>query len=177
MSGAWLDLARADSLYLFFLFGGAFVLRGSRDHRGRAGLAGASWCLAFLTKQTAPIVVAPLVILLLVRRERAALLSPLAATLFSAAAFLGLNAISEGWFRFYVVDVAAAHRPELALALQFPSRYLLWLVPALAAFVAVGLRARGRLADGALAFHACWFAGLLLSSWHLASYRGGKSVV
>jgi hypothetical protein len=47
------------------------------------------------------------------------------------------------------------------------------LAPALVAFGAVAVAARSRLAKGALSFHACWFAGLVLSSWHLASYRGG----
>jgi dolichyl-phosphate-mannose-protein mannosyltransferase len=173
LSGAWLDIARADSLYLVLLLGGAFVLRVSGDRLAGAALAGGLWALAFLAKQSAPVVVAPLAILLLLRRERPALVAPLVAASLSAVAFLALDATSEGWFRFYVLDVAAAHRPELGLALAFPGRFLLPLAPALIAFAVVARGARARLAEGALAFHACWFGGLLLSSWHLASYRGG----
>ena len=173
LSGAWLDIARADSLYLLLLLGGVQLLvRGTPGARA-AVLAGLCWALAFLAKQSAPVVIAPLLLWLLVRRTREGLAAGLVFALLAAVAWFALDAASGGWFRFFVFDVAASHRPEAALALAFPGRFLLRLSPAIIAFIAVAWLERSRLRPAAVGFQIAWFAGLLLSSWHLASYRGG----
>ncbi len=171
LSGAWLDIARADSLYLLLLLAGAFLV-GGRPGAGRALAAGALWGLAFLAKQSAPVVIAPLLAWRLARRPRAGLATGLAFAAVAGLAWLGLDAASGGWFRFYAFTVAASHAPEAGLALSFPGRYLVRLIPALIAFAAVAWLARSR-RPPELGFHLAWFAGLLLSSWHLGSYRGG----
>src|SRR5262245_60024700 len=58
--GAWLDIARADSLYLLLLLAGVCALRWGSRVRG-ALVAAVLWTLAFLAKQSAPVVLAPLV--------------------------------------------------------------------------------------------------------------------
>jgi 4-amino-4-deoxy-L-arabinose transferase-like glycosyltransferase len=167
--GAWLDIARADSLYLLLLLAGAYVLRREARMRG-ALLAAALWTLAFLAKQSAPIVLAPLVIWSLVRAPKRGAILAGALAAGCGLSFLALDASSHGWFRYYVLDVAGRHPVDWTLALNFPLKYLPWVLIALALGVAAARRGVER---EPCEFYAAFFAGLIASAWHLTLYRGG----
>ena len=170
--GAWLDIARADSLYLLLLLAGACALRWEpRRVRGPL-LAAGLWTLAFLAKQSAPVVLAPLVIWSLVREPRrgAVLAGALAAG--CGLSFLALDAAHHGWFRYYVLDVAGRHAVDWTLALNFPLRYLPWVLIALG-LGAAALEGAARVERETREFYTFFFAGLIASAWHLTLYRGG----
>lgn len=58
ISGAWFDLARVDSLFLFLLLAGLYLFRLSASPKSYV-LAGALISLAYFTKQTAIIICLP----------------------------------------------------------------------------------------------------------------------
>jgi dolichyl-phosphate-mannose-protein mannosyltransferase len=168
--GAWLDIARADSLYLFLLLAGAYALRWESRVRG-ALLAAALWTLAFLAKQSAPVVLAPLVIWTLVRTPRRGAVLAGALVAGCGLSFLVLDAAHHGWFRYYVLEVAGRHKIDWTLALSFPLEYLPWVLIALALGAAAA--GGGRVERESREFYAAFFAGLIASAWHLTLYRGG----
>lgn len=101
IGGAWLDLARVDSLFLaFFLLGLVELRRGTTigDHV----LAGTWFALASLTKQPALAMVLPLVMCSVYARPRQGL--ALAATIIgvTGVATWLLQVMSGGWYTFYV---------------------------------------------------------------------------
>ena len=102
-SGAWYDLARVDSLFLFLLLLGMATLRAARSGWGVA-VSALFVTLSFLTKQTALAVALPVAIwLLLADWRRGALWGGLIGALVVAST-LALDASSGGWYRFYVFE-------------------------------------------------------------------------
>jgi hypothetical protein len=141
LSGAWFDVARVDSLMLALLLAGAATVRFGTTTRSAVGAA-LLLALAALTKQTALGLVPPLALAALVLKPRwgAAFLGSFAAL--GAASFLALDALHDGWFRFYILDLPAQHTyydlsigqyfaldllPELSLAAAAAFGYLVFL--------------------------------------------------
>ncbi|HEY2953651.1 MAG TPA: glycosyltransferase family 39 protein [Candidatus Eisenbacteria bacterium] len=171
--GAWLDIARADSLYLMLLVAGACALRWEARRLRGPLLAAGLWTLAFLAKQSAPVVVAPLVIWSLVRTPRRGALLAAALAAGCGLSFLALDAAHGGWFRYYVLEVAGRHAVDPTLALNFPLRHLPPVLIALALGVAAAWGKTARVERETREFFAVFSAGLLASGWHLSLYRGG----
>jgi len=116
IGGAWFDLARVDSLYLLLLLGAVVLARFSTSSRGVVAAA-ACLVLAYLTKQPA-LFVTPALALYLWRRDRR--LSLIFAGAF-AIGWLGsaviANALTDGWYRYYVLELPQQH-PWLPSALR-----------------------------------------------------------
>lgn len=107
-AGAWLDVARVDSLCLAFALWGVFaLLRGSGPRA--AALAGLLVALASLAKQSALPVGAGLAVAAFARDRRqglaflAGFLGPL------VAGSVALDLASGGWYRWYVFELLASH--------------------------------------------------------------------
>jgi 4-amino-4-deoxy-L-arabinose transferase-like glycosyltransferase len=171
--GAWLDIARADTLYLLFLLAGACVLRLDAQRIRGAIVCAGLWTLAFLTKQSLPVVVAPLVLWCLVREPRRGAVLAGALLAGCGLSFLALDAAHGGWFRYYVLTVAGRHDVDWTLAHRFPLRHLPWVLIALGLGVAAGSGRIVRVERETREFYAVFCAGLLASAWHLTLYRGG----
>jgi hypothetical protein len=160
--GAWLDVGRADSLFLCLVLAGATALRriGSPWAGGMAG--GALLALAALTKQSALFVAVPLALALLATDPRRGVsFAATLATLFAACAW-ALDRQSGGWFHFYVFDLPRDHPIIGQLLRGFWIEDLLGplgiaLVIGAAHFFAAPVRPRLR----ALALDAMLFAGLV----------------
>jgi hypothetical protein len=147
-SGAWYDLARVDSLFLFLLLLGMATLRAARSGWGIAASA-LFVTLSFLTKQTALAVALPVAIWLLVADwRRGALWGGLIAT-FVVVSTLVFDASSGGWYRFYVFEFQPQREFEAWKLTGFWTTDLLATVPV-----------------------AC--AAALLLVWRTASDRGGR---
>jgi hypothetical protein len=99
-SGFWLDLARPDALFLFFLLLGVYLVW---VHPGRAGslAAGIAFGLSFLTKQTALACVAPLVLYLLVVRRRQGAWIALSLIGLIVSTTVIYDAATDGWYSYY----------------------------------------------------------------------------
>jgi hypothetical protein len=101
VTGAWLDVARVDSLFLAFSLIVIYFVRG-RKSITNALLAGIFAALAFLTKQTALILCLPILVFLFWRDWRHALVFLVASVLIVGTTTLVLDKIYTGWFSYYV---------------------------------------------------------------------------
>ncbi|HKO04470.1 MAG TPA: glycosyltransferase family 39 protein, partial [Candidatus Acidoferrales bacterium] len=158
----WLDLARADTLCLLLAVVGAYLLRWAQGP-SRYGLAGACLALSFLTKQTAAIFVAPLLLYAVTRgwREFGAFAG--AACGLSGLGVALLHFASGGWSTFYLFRepsiLFTAWRP---FVLFWPHEVLLVLPVAVALCLLYFLDATDR---QPMLFYACLGAGMATASW------------
>jgi hypothetical protein len=109
LSGAWLDIGRVDSLFLFLFLVAVLVGRRARSWRGGLAL-GALVFLAFFTKQTAIVAALPLLAWLLVRRPRVGASALATSGLLVVGSTLVMNAVSHGWYGYYVFG-ELGHQP------------------------------------------------------------------
>lgn len=109
IAASFYDLARVDSLFVVLLLGGIYL---ARFHTGVAGTVASAllFALAFLTKQSAPIVFGPVALyLLLTDRRRGAIFTVTGAALMAGSAFL-YNRASGGWFWHFVFFLPSQHQ-------------------------------------------------------------------
>lgn len=175
IGGAWLDIARTDSLFLCLLLGALYLIRFHGSLRGYV-LAGALIFLAFFTKQTALVIALPLVLYALVARRRAgiALLATVAAAL--ALSTLLMDHLHDGWYSYYVFGLPGQHRLVRGYLIGFWRDDLLATVGLAGA---IGLfyfltQAWGRQWRAAL-FYLVAGAGMVGESWAARLNYGGYS--
>ena len=106
--GAWFDVARVDSLFLALVLGALEALEVGPRLLG-ATVGGLLFCAAFLAKQSALVPAVCVGLALLSRERRAALVFALALALPLLASTLYGNALSDGWYRWYVFDLLRGH--------------------------------------------------------------------
>jgi hypothetical protein len=107
LTGAWLDIARVDSLFITLYLLLIFVV-GRKKTLANALLAGALAALAFLSKQTALIACLPIIAYLIWHDWKYGL-----ALLFSAVAIIGITTMvldkaSTGWYSYYIFGLLSA---------------------------------------------------------------------
>ena len=170
LAGAWLDVARVDSLHLALVLSGFLLLRVVRAPLVAGVAAGAILTLAFLTKQSALVAAFPMAVYLLFSdRTRGIAFAGSMATLVIASVFV-LDSTSGGWFRYYVFELAGKYAPQISMATQF------WRVDfagPLAFCILAGLFAFLVPPEGAGRGRGITFAaivGLLVSSWTVRAY-------
>ncbi|MBN1866637.1 hypothetical protein JW916_05040 [Candidatus Sumerlaeota bacterium] len=153
-SGGYLDAGRVDPLLNLLLFAGLFFARFglvpgdlllkpeapdfdssvakydeiARDWAG-AALAGTLFALAFLTKQTAVIVAAPVGLHLLFVNRRRGLFFGLAFLLVAGVATWLLNLYYDGWYKYLVFDQVSRHPLREGRMMQFWLAHLLRPLP------------------------------------------------
>lgn len=145
MSGAWMDLAKTDSLFLFFLVA-AFII-GQRARRWPGWLlSGVLFVLAFFTKQLAlPIIVALAVVSLVVQRGRN-WVQWLTICVFGVGLFFGLDYFSQGWFSFYTFETSITHTRISDIGLFWKKILpIMWPAFILAIFYTLSVFRRSRL--------------------------------
>ena len=101
VTGAWLDIARVDSLFLALWLLFIYFVRG-RKSLGYAVLAGLLAALAYLTKQTALIACVPILVYLFWCNWKFALTCLGVAALTIGITTLVMNHASAGWYSYYV---------------------------------------------------------------------------
>lgn len=107
-TGAWMDLAKTDSLMMFLVLAAFFV---SRRYSSRPGMvvAGICWVAAYYTKQTAlPIILVTAPASLLASRGRTWSLWSVVCVL-GPLIFLALDSVNEGWFSLYTFNSLTYH--------------------------------------------------------------------
>ncbi len=182
VSGAWADTARVDSLMLAFVLGG--ILVGLRATSRRSGFAvGAVFFLAFLTKQNALIVAAPLLVYLLVRRRTVGVAATLSLGTCVFGSTLVGHVVTQGWYSRYVFTQLLRQPVAITWLWDFWLQDLLYpfaVAAVVVVLVVVLLRrqglARPRRGDQA-AYLAAAVAGLILASWAGRLHEGGYANV
>lgn len=172
--GGWFDIARLDSFYLMLLLAGILVLRTFRTAWG-AVASGVLLSAAFLTKQSALVIVAPLLFyLVLADLRRAPWFAGTLALCMGGGGFL-LDRASGGWFHYYCVYLPSRHPRLDGGSTAFLTVDLLPALPLatlLAAFyVAVRLRGSGARTRF---FFPLMTAGMVTSSWSVRNMVGAE---
>ena len=173
VGGAWLDIARVDSLFLLLLLASVYLVR---HHRSGAQLAAAAVlaALAFLTKQSALPVAAFLCVYsvwCLPRRTR--FVFPATCLGLVLASTLLLDLASGGWYSYYVLRLPAGHRIVGERIAEF------WLVDmrhvSIALLLAITYIARLALRrrKSELVFSVCLLTGTVATSWVARVHAGG----
>ena len=168
-SGAFFDLARVDSLALFFTLFGVWVLLASKRHDVAAGVLLAA---AFFTKQSALLIAAPVV---LARawslRGPQRLHAIVAFVALAGGGSLLLHLRTQGWSTYYMFALPASH-PWVSQAWVGYWRDLFMVVPvAMLALVFVIARARG--VGAARPIELAAVLGALAESWSSRLHNGG----
>jgi hypothetical protein len=173
-TGAWMDIARIDSLFLLLALAAAYLVRVRRDTPGLIA-AGLLMGLSFLTKQSALIIAGPLMLFTLLANKGWSRLA-------FAATFVGLvvgttvlfDAFTDGWYSRYVFGLPNQHPYVEAVWASFWLRDIgdNLVVAATMSFFAVILGPRvhrGR--DGH--FYGMLLAGMMGAAWLSRLHLGG----
>jgi hypothetical protein len=182
LAGAWADIGRADSLALALALGAVAASRRARSARAGA-LTGALFFLSYFTKQDALLVAAPVLVWMVLYRRRAGLATVGVLASAVVVSTLAMDAVSHGWYRYYVFSELRAH------GLVGPEWRLFWkldvfapLAPVVAlvlgglavVLVVRRLHPHGGLGRGSdLAFWAAAVFGLVGASWAGRLHSGG----
>lgn len=104
VTGAWLDIARVDSLFvtLWLLF--IYFARGKKT-LAYSMLTGALVAMAFLTKQTALMTCLPVIVYLFWQNWKYALSLLIVATVIIGMVTLFMERASSGWYTYYVFSL------------------------------------------------------------------------
>jgi hypothetical protein len=113
LTGAWLDLARVDSLFMALVLVAVFLLR-SPPGAANACLSALVFAAAVFTKQTALVILLPVAVAAVATGRRWALLSLAAAFSVLGLAVVVLDRASNLWFSYYVLDLPNRHRDRIA---------------------------------------------------------------
>ena len=172
-AGAWLDVARPDSLFLTLSLAGLYLTRSCESGLGLAA-AGVLFALPFHTKQTALFIALPVMAWSIsTRRGRSLPLITAFAVLTAGVAVL-LNSVFHGWYKYYVLDLPS-HQPLLRTwLLRFWTKDLCLTLPVAFGLAVVllvrrcpGFESRGRF------FCLLGGAGMVAAAWFGRMHRGG----
>ncbi|MEO6954208.1 MAG: hypothetical protein ABI321_20560 [Polyangia bacterium] len=131
-TGAWYDLARPDTLFLFLVTAGMMCGFWGRKRPAALVASALLLVLAFFTKQTASPFMIGLGIVLLIVSWRAALLWGVTLAVFGLPALYLANRGTDGWFWTYVFKLHQGHDfYALRAFVGSPLRLVLMLGPAL----------------------------------------------
>ena len=163
-TGAWLDLARSDTLYLALTLWAAVVLVRGEKRTGSMILAGVLFSLAFWTKQTALFFILTAGVWQLARDWRRCLILAATVALLCGGGMLLLQWQTDGWAWFYLRKIHQLHTFDSTRAWSKTPHLLLERLWPLIALGGLGLlwSARTRRWPGAMVvfwwlFAACGF--------------------
>lgn len=167
LSDGWYDLGRVDALYVGLL-ACVYLVASRASHTASWAICGLLAGVAFAAKQPAALAVAPLGLYLLVTDRRGAVAFGVASIAVAAVTFLTINAATDGWYAYYVVEL-----PRLRVGvsaggervLSFWTEDMLPVWPAMVAGVATVLTTRDWR-------HAAMVAGLIGAAW-ISRLEGG----
>lgn len=183
LSGFWFDIARVDMLSVFLVLAAIWLLR--LKTRAAAVAAGLVFAMACLTKQTHLITFACVSAYMISFERRRLLWFSLSTVALLAAAYLFLDHLYSGWFRFFVLRLALgsgeyvtfAPATFLQTALDFWSGSILFILPVVSililAFIVIEMR-RGGDRPRLFFFLAC-AVGMIGTSWSVVQVGGFKN--
>jgi hypothetical protein len=183
LSGSWFDVGRLDSMFLAMTL--LTLAYGRRAQGVRGGLLlGFMAFLAFFTKQAALVAVVPALGWLALTRRTTGITALLTLAVLVLGSTAGLDAITGGWYRYYVVSELAGQGWAAPEWLGFWRQDLfshLWplcilLVAALTVTVGRAVRGTGHrrgMLVAPLGYQAASAAGLLLAAWFSRIHTGG----
>lgn len=118
VSGAWLDIARVDSLHLALMLAAIYVAQHQASRWTIVG-AGAVMGLAFLTKQTAGLVMAFLALYWALTDRRALVIFVAAFAVVGGGGIALIDALWDGWPSYYLFTLPGQDRIVRSVLLTF----------------------------------------------------------
>jgi 4-amino-4-deoxy-L-arabinose transferase-like glycosyltransferase len=172
-AGAWLDIARPDTLMLAFLLAGLYVARFETSVLALT-TAGLLFALAFHTKQTVLFIALPVAAGLVAMRGLRSLAFIGTFGLLGFGLVPGLNAAYHGWYKYYVFFLPA-HKPLVkSFIWQFWIGDLLKVVPVACGLATIWLSwRRAGLGRAARFFYVLTLAGMVAVAWSGRLHYGG----
>lgn len=172
VGGAWLDLARVDSLFLALFLLAILILRGSTSWRWHL-VAGIVLSLSYLTKQTALAMALPVLLHALYTSPRNGLWLAGGLTAVAGISSLLLHVATDGWFTFYVWSFPFKHAFAQPVWTTFWTQDMLGALPiafTCAALFVVQQLCRGRRED---LFWPAVFVGMVGGAYRSRLQTGG----
>jgi hypothetical protein len=172
-SGAWFDLARIDSLLLALMLAALYFTRFFQSGAGWTMAAGAM-LLAFLTKQSAVVVAAPLLVYCVMVRWRLGTAVTLGLVMLTGAIVWALDARFGGWYTYYVFGIPARIQAADTLQAAFWSGDILGRTPlAFALALGYALTTAGRKDRREALVYPLGAIGMIFASWVSRLHAGG----
>ncbi len=178
ISGAWFDTGRVDSMFLALTLLAVAWGRRTRGIRGGIALGGIAF-LAFFTKQTGLVALAPALVYLALARPRAGVPALLTLAALALGSTLALNAATGGWYGYYVFAELASQPWAQPVWRSFWTEDVIGRQWPLVSLILVGgatlsWRNRGRVRWRSPAtYYAAVAAGLIGSAWLSRLHTGG----
>jgi hypothetical protein len=183
LCGTWFDVARVDMLSVFLVLVSIWLLRLQSPKASVA--AGFTFALAALTKQTHLITLACLTVYMLVFDRKRSLGFVLSFLIAYGGIFLFLDRLYSGWFKFFVLTLAAgsgefvSFAPSTAIqtALSFWENSIVLALPIVVLVILMYLVTKLRQRDqikGVLFFVAC-AVGMIGTSWSVIQLGGYRN--
>jgi signal transduction histidine kinase len=171
IGGAWLDLARVDSLFMLLTFAAMYLLRFGRSWQSWAW-SGALFALAALTKQTAILIAGPMMLYAVITNWRRGLVLAVAFALIAGTATLLLDAVNRGWYVYYTVRLPAAIQDVGGIEANFWRQDMLAAMPVALAVTGAYLIACAFRRERPVLFYIVMTAALVGSSWTARIHLG-----
>jgi len=171
--GAWLDVARVDSMFLALFLAAVYVLAQGLTYP-RCLAAGVLFSLSALTKQTALVMCAPVIVYLLWKSWSRALTLVVLMALILGGTIVWQDHATGGWFSYYVLLLPGQHAWSRDVLLSFWFRDLLSTLPVvllMTIFAFLPVLAPHR--HFAASFWVAVTAGMLTGSYLMRIFEGG----
>ncbi len=175
LTGWFYDVGRLDSMYVALSLLALWLGRGSESVRAGV-LVGIVGFLAFFTKQVGLIAVAPALACAALVRPRAGIAALVTLIVLAGASTLMLDALTHGWYRYYIVGELAGQPSVQKLYAGFWTTSLYHHLHWLTALAVLGLLAAAvwRGLRWPLLYDLAAALGLLVAAWvsyvHSGSY-------
>jgi 4-amino-4-deoxy-L-arabinose transferase-like glycosyltransferase len=173
LSGFWYDIARVDSLFLFLSLGGACLIKVRSSPKSFI-LAGALFSLAFLTKQTAIVLVAPLALYILIYKRKLLVYFLIPILLGMGGPTLLLYIATKRWYYYYLFYLPKNHEIIKENYIAFWTRDLFSPL-----FISLGIsilflikESPGKSREKGI-YYILLFMGFLIGSWMSRLHVGG----
>ncbi len=170
----WFHLARVDSLFLALLLGGVCVLQTGTKYSS-AIAAGVILFLAFLTKQTTLIAIAPFLLVAAIKAPQRPMITAAVVAVLVEATNVVMNARTGGWWNYFLYRLPLLHGPAAHGSYWFWRYDVVPVLPLALVLTAVLLA----LASANRAFEWRWIAGLcvggIAASWAARLHSGGAA--
>ena len=172
-SGAWFDIARVDTLFLFLLLTAAYLIK-FKPAPNTYILAGVIICLSFLTKQSAFPISLSLILYAVLFQRRLCLYFIIPYVIFFFATTLLLNYIHQGWYVFYIFELPGKHLIIKEMIIKFWTRDILSpmfisCILGIAFLISTYLKDERKKS----AFYILFGIGMIGASWVVRFHEGG----
>jgi len=164
IGGAWLDLARVDSLFLLLMLLALYLVRFGRSRLSWM-LAGVLIALSALTKQTAMLMAVPVLVYAVTADWRRGLaLAGACAVVFGGATWV-LSAVHGGWYLYYVFGLPARIQQVSTEHAAFWRKDIFAPMPLASAIAGGYLLSQVRRGYRPMMFHAMFAVAFIGSAW------------